>query len=144
MLRHRLIRWWRDWRPGWRLPWRRKELSLGERGEQLAARYLRRLGYHIAAQRHRTTLGELDLVAIDGRTVVFVEVKTRRSDQAGEPHEAIDPQKQARISRLALAYLKRHDLLECRSRFDCIAITWPAGGVEPAVEHFQSAFESTL
>ena len=105
---------------------------------------LRRLGYHIVARRHRTPLGEIDLVAVDGRTVVFVEVKTRRSHDAGQPHEAIDPAKQARLSRLALAYLKRHDLLDCQARFDVIAVTWQRGEAKPSIEHFLHAFESTL
>ena len=74
--------------------------------------YLRRLGYKIVARRERGRLGELDLVAVDGRTVVFVEVKTRRSHDAGHPAEAVDPEKQRRLTRLALAYLKRHGLLE--------------------------------
>lgn len=117
---------------------------MGERGEMAAAKFLRRLGYHVVARRHRTPLGEIDLVAVDGRTVVFVEVKTRRSHAAGQPHEAIDPAKQARISRLALAYLKRHDLLDCQARFDVIAVTWERGKDKPTIEHFLHAFESTL
>jgi len=131
----RLVALWRRWRP---------EPSLGERGELAAAKYLRRLGYHIVARRHRTPMGEIDLVAVDGRTVVFVEVKTRQSHDAGQPHEAIDPAKQARLSRLALAYLKRHDLLECQARFDVIAVTWERGKAKPVIEHFLHAFESTL
>ena len=88
--------------------------TLGQRGERAAARYLRSRGYKIVAAGDRTMLGELDLVAVDGRTVVFVEVKTRESHEAGHPVEAVDADKQARLTRLALAYLKRHDLLECR------------------------------
>ena len=94
----RLLAWWRRLRP---------ERSLGERGEIAAARFLRRLGYHIIARRHRNPLGEIDLVAVDGRMVVFVEVKTRRSAAAGHPHDAVDPAKQRRLSRLALAFLER-------------------------------------
>ncbi len=116
--------------------------SLGERGERAAARYLRKLGYKIVAAGDRTALGELDLVAVDGRTVVFVEVKTRESHEAGHPLEAVDAAKQARLSRLALAYLKRHDLLDCAARFDVVAITWPAESREPQVEHFRNAFEA--
>ncbi|HTU25266.1 MAG TPA: YraN family protein [Pirellulales bacterium] len=131
----RLSALWHHWRP---------EPSLGERGEQAAARFLRQLGYRVVDRRHRTALGEIDLVAVDGRTVVFVEVKTRRSDDAGRPHEAIDPAKQARLSRLALAYLKRHDLLDCPARFDVVAVTWLAGSKQPAIEHFLNAFESAF
>ncbi|MBI2825902.1 MAG: YraN family protein [Planctomycetia bacterium] len=118
------------------------ERSLGQRGEAAAARYLRRRGYHIVAHSDRAVLGELDLVAVDGRTVVFVEVKTRESHDAGHPSDAVDTDKQRRLSRLALAYLRRHDLLECPARFDVVAVTWPAGARTPRIEHFKNAFES--
>ena len=114
---------------------------LGRRGETLAARHLKRLGYLIVAKGRRSDMGELDLVAVDGRTVVFVEVKTRRSDQAGAPAEAVTATKQRRLARLALAFLRRHDLLEHSSRFDVIAITWPLGRAKPILEHIQNAFE---
>ena len=104
--------------------------------------YLRRLGYRIVARRERGRLGELDLVAVDGRTVVFVEVKTRRTHQAGHPAEAVDLDKQRRLTRLALAFLKRHDLLEYPARFDVLAVTWPEGARRPVVEHIPNAFEA--
>ncbi|MHB8901210.1 MAG: YraN family protein [Thermoguttaceae bacterium] len=115
--------------------------SLGERGEALAARHLRRLGLRIVGRRVRTGLGELDLVAVDGRTVVFVEVKTRQSDQHGHPAEAVDLAKQRRLTRLATAYLKRHGLLNHAARFDVVAVTWP-DGVRPRIEHIRNAFEA--
>jgi putative endonuclease len=114
---------------------------LGRRGEEAAARYLRRLGYIIVARGHRDNIGEIDLVAVDGRTVVFVEVKTRTSHDAGHPADAVDDAKQRRLTRLALSYLKRHDLLENPARFDVVAVTWPAGRGRPTIEHFKSAFE---
>jgi len=115
--------------------------SLGQRGEDAAAKYLRKLGYYIIARGHRDRIGELDLVAVDGRTVVFVEVKTRTSQNAGHPAEAVDNDKQRRLTRLALAYLKRHDLLEYSARFDIVAITWPDKKSKPTIEHFKNAFE---
>lgn len=115
--------------------------SLGRRGEDAAARYLKRLGYIIVARSEQAGIGELDLIAVDGRTVVFVEVKTRTTHDAGHPADAVDEAKQRRLTRLALAYLKRHDLLECRARFDVVAVTWPERG-QPQIEHFQSAFEA--
>lgn len=118
------------------------ERSLGQRGEAAAARYLRRRGYRIVARGDRAVLGELDLVAVDGRTLVFVEVKTRESHDAGHPTDAVDADKQRRLSRLALGYLRRHDLLECPARFDVMAVTWPAGARTPRIEHFQNAFEA--
>lgn len=116
--------------------------TLGRRGEDAAARYLRKLGYVIVARGHRDGIGELDLVAVDGRTVVFIEVKTRTSHDAGHPADAVDAAKQRRLTRLALSYMKRHDLLECSARFDVVAITWPAGRGQPTIEHFQNAFEA--
>lgn len=127
-----LFAWWRE---------RNTPLPLGVRGEMLAERHLKRLGYKIVARSRRTHLGELDLVAVDGRTVVFVEVKTRESHQAGHPAEAVDAKKQERLTRAALGYLKRHGLLEYSARFDVVAITWPAGGGQPTIEHFKNAFE---
>jgi putative endonuclease len=116
--------------------------TLGQMGERAAERYLKRLGYIIVARGQRDDLGELDLVAVDGRTIVFVEVKTRRGDQAGHPAEAVDEEKQRKITRLALAYLKRHDLLEYPSRFDVVAVTWPANARRPTIQHIKSAFEA--
>ena len=125
-----------------RAQWRRYR-SLGQRGERAAERYLKRLGYKIIARRERGRLGELDLVAVDGRTIVFIEVKTRHSHDAGHPAEAIGRVKQQRLTRLALAYLKRHDLLEYKARFDVVAITWPEGSRRPVIEHIKNAFEAT-
>ena len=103
---------------GWLAGW------LGNEGERLAARFLRRQGYKILARRYRTALGEIDLIARDGKWIVIVEVKTRRSDAAGQPHEAVDMHKQAQLTRLALAFLKRHHLLEHPARFDVVSIVW--------------------
>jgi putative endonuclease len=121
----------RGWLAGW----------LGNEGERLAARYLRRLGFRILARRYRTVLGELDLVARDGACIVFVEVKTRRSDVAGQPHEAVDTNKQAQLTRLALAFLKRYRLLEQPARFDVVSIVWEGAEGEPHVVHYRNAFE---
>jgi putative endonuclease len=121
--------------------WRRYR-SLGRRGERAAERFLRRLGYKIVARRDRGRLGELDIVAVDGRTIVFVEVKTRTSHDAGHPAEAVGPEKQRRLTRLALAYLKRHELLEHAARFDVLAVTWPAGAKKPQIDHIKNAFEA--
>jgi len=79
-------------------------------------------------------------VAVDGRTVVFVEVKTRRSHTAGSPAEAVGPEKQRRLTRAALVFLKAHGLLEHASRFDVVAVTWPKETRRPTIEHFRNAF----
>jgi putative endonuclease len=116
--------------------------TLGQRGEAAAARFLKRLGYKIVARSNRLDPGELDLVAVDGRTVVFVEVKTRQSGDAGHPSEAVDAAKQRRLTRLAVTYLKRHRLLDYPARFDVVAVTWPDGQRHPLIEHFPNAFDA--
>ena len=115
-----------------------KEAPLGVRGERLAVRYLRRKGYKIVACNWSDTLGELDVVAVDGRTIVFVEVKTWATVSDESPSLAVDDDKQSRLTRLALRFLKHHDLLECSARFDVVAIRWQE---EPTIEHIRNAFE---
>jgi putative endonuclease len=124
--------------------WRRyfPPKSLGRRGEEAAARFLKRRGYKILARSSRLATGELDLVALDGRTIVFVEVKTRTSADVGHPAEAVDAVKQRKLTRLAVTFLKRHQLLEFPARFDVVAITWPDGRGRPTIEHFKNAFDA--
>src|ERR1051325_4336086 len=105
---------------------------LGDRGEREAARYLRRQGFRILLRGYRTPRGEIDLIARDGDTVVFIEVKTRRE---GEPAEAVTPEKERRLALAALHFLKRHALLDERSRFDVVAVVWPASARVPTIEH---------
>ena len=77
-----------------------------------------------------------------GKTIVFVEVKTRQSHAAGHPSDAVDDVKQRRLTRLAVTFLKRYGLVECPARFDVIAITWPAKKWFPKIEHIKNAFEA--
>lgn len=124
----------------WLQRWRRPK-SLGERGEDYAARYLKRKGYKIIALRDRSRLGEIDIVAVEGRTVVFVEVKTRAAEEKGTPEEAVNREKQERLTKAALAFLRRHDLLgNCSARFDVISLVWPEGQKRPELRHFENAF----
>lgn len=90
----------------------------------------------------RLPSGELDLIAFDGETLVFVEVKTRRSTSRGTPALAVDRKKQARMTRAAVHYLKSRKLMGRRARFDVVAIVWPDGGSEPKIEHLRNAFEA--
>jgi len=115
---------------------------LGERGELLAAQFLQSQGFRILARGSRDRLGEIDLVALDGRAIVFVEVKTRRSHDRGHPADAVDFEKQRRLSRLALAWLKGRGLLEVSCRFDVVAILWPSNTEPPRIDHYRGAFES--
>jgi putative endonuclease len=115
---------------------------LGADGERLAARHLQQLGYRILARGHRQRLGEVDLIALDGSVLVFVEVKTWRYGSAGDPSEAVDARKQERLTRAALIYLKRRNLLEQSVRFDVVSIVWPDRRVKPEIRHFINAFEA--
>jgi putative endonuclease len=79
-------------------------------------------------------------VALDRNCIVFVEVKTRRSAAAGHPVEAVDDDKQAQLTRLGLAFLKRRSLLDHPARFDVVAVIWPDSGGPPQIMHYQNAF----
>jgi putative endonuclease len=129
-----LLRPWSDWQKR-----RKRSQSLGARGEREAERFLTRLGYKIVARNERDRLGELDLVAIEGRIVVFVEVKTLVSDHYKQPAEAVNKAKQQRLIRAAKRYLLKHELLECDYRFDVVSIVWPPGEV-PRIDHIRHAF----
>lgn len=117
--------------------------QLGNRGEIEAARFLERLGYKILHRQWRERYGEIDLIALDRETIVFVEVKTRASHDSGHPTESITLSKQGRMTRTALAFLKRKRWLNRRARFDVVAIVWPGDGTSPTVQHYINAFEST-
>ena len=114
--------------------------TFGERGERHAARRLRRDGYRIVATRRRLRYGEIDIVAVDGRTVVFVEVKTRRSETGPRPALAVDDLRRRRMTRAATAFLKSHGLLDYPARFDIIEVLWPTGQRRPQIHHHPNAF----
>jgi putative endonuclease len=111
---------------------------LGEAGEDLAAATLKKNGYKILARNYLTPLGEIDLIARQGKTLVFVEVKTRESMRFGSPQEAVSAAKQAKLRRLAEYYLKDKRLPEIPVRFDVVAVILAEDG--PQVEIIQGAF----
>jgi putative endonuclease len=118
-------------------------IELGKRGEDLACRELERRGYAIIARRVRVRSGELDIVARDGATLVFVEVKARASRAFGDAAEAVTPVKQWRMRRLAEEYLMRHRLPECPCRFDVVSVQFAGGGEGAAdVVVLQNAFDA--
>jgi len=114
---------------------------LGDRGERAAVRFLKRQQMRILECQHRNQFGEIDIVALDGQCVVFVEVKTRTGTGAGLPVEAVDRQKQQKLTRAALAWLKKKRRLERSSRFDVVSIIWPDERAEPQIQHYRNAFE---
>lgn len=116
-------------------------MEIGSRGEDAAAAYLERIGMVIEARNWRCPAGEVDIVARDGEDTVFVEVKTRRTERAGAPEEAVSLAKQRRLARLAAAYgLARGGLGPVR--FDVIAIRVLAPD-RALLRHHRAAFEVT-
>jgi putative endonuclease len=113
--------------------------KLGREGELAASAYLRRKGIRILARNFLCRSGEIDLIARDGDTLVFVEVKTRRE---GVPAEAVTPAKERSLTLAAMTFLRRYEALEVRSRFDIIAIVWPDSSKKPNIEHIVNAFEA--
>lgn len=120
--------WWRRW--------------FGSRSERAAARFLRSLGYHIVARNFTCDLGELDLVALDGKCIVFVEVRSTEDGNAQRPAESVDLTKQKRLSRLALYFLQKKRLLNQSARFDVLLLSWPADRRQPDIQHIKNAFEA--
>ncbi len=116
--------------------------KLGDRGENRAARYLRERGYKILIRNFRCPLGEIDIIARDGRTLVFVEVKTRAQDDP-LPEDQVNASKQHQITKAGKFYLGRYGVPQPASRFDVIAVVWPDGR-EPQIRHTPHAFEATF
>lgn len=116
----------------------RSRLRFGRRGEKRAARYLKRRGYRILAMNAVTPLGEIDIVAEDGQTLVFVEVKARASTLFGRPEEAVTHAKQATLARAALYWLKSRNALARSARFDVVAIMAGRGSFD--VQVIENAF----
>jgi len=96
--------------------------ALGTEGEKMAVAYLTARGYRIRERNFRCRLGEIDLVAEEGRTLVFIEVKTRRSRRFGLPKEAVTLTKQARLRRIAEYYLLTHGGGDRPCRFDVLGV----------------------
>ena len=115
--------------------------SLGKLGENLACAALAQRGYAILARRYRTKLGEIDVVARDGLTLVFVEVKARAGDDFGGGAAAVTRWKQRRLTLMALDYLARHRLEERPCRFDVVTVD-VVERQAPRVEIYENAFES--
>jgi len=116
-------------------------LSLGDRGEMIAAAYLADRGYQILDKKIRSPFGELDLVARKSGRVIFVEVKTRSTAQFGLPEEAVDLAKQKQITKLAEWYLQKNKIENVSARLDVIALIYD-GASTPQVRHIENAFEA--
>jgi putative endonuclease len=116
---------------------------LGKSGENLAASELESRGYAIVARRYRTGHGEIDIIARDGETMVFVEVRRKSSDECGTAAESVTPAKQRRVIRMAVEYLWLHGLYDrCPVRFDVVAIDDLPDGTPQVAVHV-GAFDAS-
>jgi putative endonuclease len=118
----------------------RRQGALGDRGERLAARWLKRRGYRILHRKFTVGHDEADLVAVDpdGRTLVIIEVKTRAADAPG-PEAGFTQDKRFRMTRLASRLQERAEFRDHPIRFDAVAIVWPPEG-KPSVRYYKDAF----
>jgi len=115
-------------------------VALGSRGERLAVRYLKRHHHKIIARNYRTQVGEIDVITLDGDTIVFVEVKTRSDSQAQDPIETVAPWKWTRVEHAARYFLLQRQQRDHAYRFDLVTVVWPPGGL-PVLEHFVDAYQ---
>jgi len=121
--------WWRRW--------------FGRRSERAAARFLRKLGYRVIAANVLDAAGEIDLIALDGETMVVVEVRSTANDDLEAKAASVDSAKQRKITGAALRFLNRRRLLgKIAVRFDVLLMSWPPNAREPIVRHIPHAFEA--
>ena len=121
---------------------KKKETAVtGRLGETYAVEYLIRHGYEILRKNYRKQFGEVDIVAREKGTIVFVEVKTRRSDIFGTPSEAVDGRKQRQLSRIAQDYLLNHQLNDVAARFDVVGVTLDPHNRPVTIELIKNAFD---
>lgn len=117
----------------------KSRIELGQIGEKLAYTELTRMGYKVLAQNYRCRIGEIDIIAEDGETLVFIETKTRNKTETSIAKEAVNIRKQHKIAKTALTYMKNNNLMEKRVRFDVVAISMKES--EPHIEIIKNAFD---
>jgi putative endonuclease len=117
----------------------RARLELGKEGEDLALKKVESLGYRCIARNYRCSLGELDLIARDGETLVFIEIKTRKGRSLDYAKEAVHARKQRQMSKVALAYMKRTGCEDAKARFDVVVIHQK--GLDNEIEVIRNAFD---
>jgi putative endonuclease len=115
--------------------------TLGPKGENVAAKFLRNLGYRILERNFRCRAGEVDIIARDGKSLVFVEVKTRK-DSDPEPEQQVNEEKMKQVTKVAEYYLGRFGIPQPPVRFDVVAVIWPRNQ-EPIIRHITDAFGET-
>ncbi len=117
----------------------KERIHLGKKGEELAVAHLQKMKYKILDRNYKCPLGEMDLIARDKNTLVFIEVKTRTTKDFGGPAAAVDLRKQRQLSKVALHYLNQKRMNNIPARFDVVAIELI--GPVPQVEIIRNAFE---
>ncbi len=115
---------------------------LGIRGEKIARRFLKRAGFRIIQANYTCPLGEIDIVAADEDVLVFVEVKTRRSDDESDPEEAVNWHKRRQVTKVARHFISQKNAHNMSARFDVVAVLIPEAG-QPDITHFVDAFAPT-
>ena len=119
--------------------WRR---WFGRRSERAAAKYLRRQRFRILGRNLDDRMGEIDLLALDGQTLVVVEVRSSETKTFEELAATVNHEKQRRLTNAILRFVQRRKLWEVGVRFDVLALRWPAGAREPEVRHYRHAFQA--
>ncbi|WP_018132587.1 YraN family protein [Effusibacillus pohliae] len=117
-----------------------RRVERGRWGESVARRHLESMGWEIVAVNWRCRYGEIDIVALDGADLVFVEVRTRSSNRFGTAAESVDWRKQRKVRQVAAAFLAANSVCASRYRFDMISIRRSDGGQAPDLLHFRNAF----
>jgi putative endonuclease len=117
----------------------RERLDLGKWGEDLALKKVKKLGYTCLVRNYRCPLGEVDLIARDGDSLVFIEIKTRRGRSLEYAKEAVNQRKRRQLSKVALAYMKANGCADARARFDVVVINLDGG--EQEIEVVRNAFD---
>ena len=119
----------------------KERLQLGALGEELAYRKIKRLGYRPILRNYRCPLGEVDLIAKDCDTLVFIEIKTRKGKTVSYAKEAVNKRKRRQVSKVALSYMKSKKCCDMKARFDVVAVCLGRG--EPEIEVIKNAFDLT-
>lgn len=117
----------------------KERLDLGRFGEALAFKKIKRLGYKKIICNYRCPLGEVDLIATDGDSLVFIEIKTRKGKSVGYAKEAVNARKRRQLSKVALFYMKSNDCCDVKARFDVVAVSLV--GDKPQIEVIKNAFD---
>lgn len=116
-------------------------ISIGKKGEDTAERYLKRHGYRILEKNFKSPSGEIDIIALDKGTIVFIEVKTRRSNEFGPPELSVNSIKRQKLVKSAFNFLSRKRVKDTPCRFDIVSITESPDGKDQRVSLIKDAFE---